>query len=148
MKTLLSLSNSISFSCSPLIKTVKKMLKLYYFRLETRLFGIWGSCRKNGIFQNRSSFFLRFFWHQTYIATTPPTVFFLLFSPLFSPQIWKRDYFFQIFGSFDIIIEYLFLFCWKLVENWFIKVDHFKPCFPNFRIVHWLPWLLIIHQSF
>ena len=50
---------------------------------------------------------------------------------------------YQNFWCFHTINENLAHFCWKLVENWFVKVDHFKPCFHNFRIVHCL-WKIYI----
>ena len=37
--------------------------------------------------------------------------------------------------SYTSIIENLANFCRKFVENLFVKVDHSKPRFPNFRIV-------------
>ena len=45
----------------------------------------------------------------------------------FSPRNFEKGLLFQIFGCLDIIIENLFFFRWRLVENLFIKVDHFKP---------------------
>ena len=43
----------------------------------------------------KKSFFSYFFWHPTYLVTTPPTDF-LLYSPTFSPKIWQTDYFSNI----------------------------------------------------
>ena len=107
---------------------MKKIEKIQFFRLWTHFFPIWGCCHKKCIFKNVFNFLIRFFWHQPYLVTTPPTGFLQFKKSLFK-DIWEINYFFDFLDVFTPSLQVW----WIFVENWWrnnlSKLTTFNPVF-------------------
>ena len=75
-----------------------------------------------------SNFSIRFFWHQPYLVTTPPTGF-LRFKKSIFKDIWEINYFFDFLDVFTPSLQVW----WIFVENWWrnnlSKLTTFNPVF-------------------
>ena len=71
---------------------------------------------------------IRFFWHQPYLVTTPPTGF-LRFKKSIFKDIWEINNFFDFFDVFTPSLQVW----WIFVENWWrnnlSKLTTFNPVF-------------------
>ena len=96
---------------------------------------VYGGLVAKSAFSKINPVFLDDFFDTKLILRQHPQQVFCYFHHFFSQKFGKGITFSNIwmFGHH----HWIFFFRWKLVENLFIKVGHFKPRFRNFRIVHW-----------